>query len=35
MHMFREHQDNWSQAFQTSRNYTKDGRDNVGMTCKK
>lgn len=35
MHMFREHQNNWSQAFQASRNHTKDGRDNVGMTCKK
>ena len=33
--MFREHQNNWSQAFQASRNHTKDGRDNVGMTCKK
>ena len=35
MHMFREHQDNLSQAFQTSRNHTKDSRDNVGTTCKK
>ena len=35
MHMFREHQDNLSQAFQTSRNHTKDIRDNVGTTCKK
>ena len=35
MHVFSEHQDNWSQAFQTSRNHTKDSRDNVGMTCKK
>ena len=33
--MFREHQNNWSQAFQASRNHTKDGRDNVGITCEK